>query len=192
MSNSRENPCPHAVSVKCFPCGHALSLCLPSVGRWWCRVDAAQDSEVLKFMLCFTTLKQQYAWCLSGQLKSSAIKNLFPNVGLDLRETKSTQQFFACARDLADCFLRNIFLLSCCFLVNTDASFKEIYLCDGKREAQIISETLFSMWLKIEDTKFTAVSHPWRVKPQLDVIFQLMTGSGSISHKWDYLQCNSV
>lgn len=87
---------------------------------------------------------------------------------------------------------KNIFLLSCCFLVNTDASFKEIYLCDGKREAQIISETLFSMWLKIEDTKFTAVSHPWRVKPQLDVIFQLMIGSGSISHKWDYLQCNSV
>lgn len=58
--------------------------------------------------------------------------------------------------------------------------------------AQIISET-FCMWFKIEDTKLTAMFHPWRVKPRLDVIFQFMTGSGSISHKQDcYLQCNSA
>lgn len=38
----------------------------------------------------------------------------------------------------------------------------------------------------------TAVSCPWGVKPKLEVVFQLMAGSGSISHKWDYPQCNSV
>lgn len=41
-SNSRENPCPRAVSVKGLPCGQALSLCLPSASRWWCRVGSTK------------------------------------------------------------------------------------------------------------------------------------------------------
>lgn len=103
---------------------------------------------------------------------------------LDLRKMESTKDFFffLWARDLADCFLRNIFLLCYCLLVNTDASFEEIYLWDWKRKVQIISET-FCVWFNIEDTKLTAVFHSWRVKPRLDVIFQFMTDSGSISHK---------
>lgn len=83
---------------------------------------------------------------------------------------------------------RNICLLSSSPLVNTDASYEENQLWDWKSETQIISET-FCMWLI---PHCTAVSCPWGVKPKLEVVFQLMAGSGSISHKWDYPQCNSV
>lgn len=45
ISSSRGSPCLGAVSVKGLPCLHAFCPV------WWCRVDEAQDSEMLKLLL---------------------------------------------------------------------------------------------------------------------------------------------
>lgn len=64
--------------------------------------------------------------------------------------------------------------------------------CETERVKPRLFLKPFACGWRLKIPHCIAVSCPWEVKLRLEVAFQLMTGSGSISHKWDYLQCSSV
>lgn len=154
---------------------HSL-LCSLGVSRWWHRVDAAQNSEVLKLMLCLTTVSSRMHSVYLNSLKAELLRMAFQMWDW-IWGRWSQHKSSSCELEVWQIAssVRNICLLSCSPLVNIDASYEENQLWDWKSETQVTFET-FCRWLKTQDTTLHSC-----------VLFmgsQTETGGGFLTHDW--------